>query len=634
MKLALRENPFPIVLATLLLALVVGAVPLKAHLDAREGFTLRLEPGTHRDPLRHIEFGAPWELLPLFSGDQSDEAAEPGFRAETPREWRSAQDHYLALLQKQTTSPILNDLGVLHFLSGDSERALWYFDWALETPPPSRWSRWNRGVTLLSLGRPGEAAEDFRAALRLDGPSFAASYGLGVALAEAGDAREAIQLFQEGAARSSGNRKARVLYRLGEAYRTSGESVRASSAFEEALRLEPDFLAPEYGLAALEPHTPEGRRRASERYKQLLEHRPGYAPTYFHLGLLQAQQGDAEGALRSLQQAVLYLPEYRKARHALGRVLLSLGRWQDARDEFLWMLAGDPADGEAHFGLARADFGERRYREAAAKYLEALRLRGGAYPEAFLNLGLTYQRLGENQKAAESYRKAAELKGSYPEAHYNLGLLYLRQENWVEAKRAFEAALSENPDYAEAWFNLGILFTRAREEEAAIRAYREALRVRPDYAKARLNLAVRYAATGRQEEAIRQYRTLLEQHGRHSGAWYNLGVSYTQTGETAKAEEAFRRTLELDPGHLRAGPLLASALLSQGKRDEAVPFLREALRSAPLRSDLRLELARALAAEGRRAEALRLIDTGLRLEPENASLRNERQALQSSVKEK
>ncbi|MBI5442110.1 MAG: tetratricopeptide repeat protein [Deltaproteobacteria bacterium] len=628
MKLFFRESPVPIVLATLLLGAVLGALRLEALRQARQPIVVHVNPGFNGKPFEEVEAGARFELTPRFSFEET--SGTPPSEAKylvISGKWREAEEHYEKLAETEAASRALNDLGILYYLRGDEAQALSYLDSAVETQPRYPRARLNRGVVLAGLGDFEAALKDLEVSAGEMPSDFDAQYALGLARWNGERRREALGYFQRAAELSSGEKRARALYRAGEAHRSLGAPESARRCFELALRLEPTFLAPRYGLAALAAGAPGGRARALGVYREILRTRSGHAPTYYNLAKLYEELREPEEALRWLREAVSHWPDDRRSRLALGKLLLARDEWREAREHYEWVLALDARDADAHFGIARAEFGLGRFARAVEHYEKAAELRDGSYPEAFLNMGLALQRMGRLGKAIASYKNAIEIKGRYPEAHYNLGMVYLREENWKEAAQALTRAVEEAPSYPEAWYNLGILFTRWGRTDQAIRAYRRALEARPGYLKARLNLGVRYADQGRYADAIREYRTYLGQYDRSSSAWYNLGVAYARTGELAGAEDALRRVLQLEPGHAKATALLGSVLFSAGDHGPAVPLLRQAVRSEPERADLRVQLARVLVRQGKRAEARRELERGLRLTPDDPSLRAEWQAL-------
>ncbi len=98
---------------------------------------------------------------------------------------------------------------------------------------------------------------------------------------------------------------------------------------------------------------------------------------------------------------------------------------------------------------------------------------------------------GAFDKAAEDYRKAAELNKNNAKAQYNLGNALYKNKQIEEAEKAFEAAGEINPDKqltANALYNKGVAHSRQKQLMESIGAYKNALKLRPDDQQARENL--------------------------------------------------------------------------------------------------------------------------------------------------
>ena len=74
----------------------------------------------------------------------------------------------------------------------------------------------------------------------------------------------------------------------------------------------------------------------------------------FGRGRALLRGGHPHQAAMLLARAKLIEPDKASIREALGRALVLIGRWPDARREFARMVQLHPADDYAHYGLALA----------------------------------------------------------------------------------------------------------------------------------------------------------------------------------------------------------------------------------------------------------------------------------------
>jgi len=156
-------------------------------------------------------------------------------------------------------------------------------------------AHYNLGEVLRRRGKPGDAIECFRAALRLS-PAAAAPdihLNLGVALHAAGRTDEAI------------------------------------NAYEAALAARPDFPAARLNLGVAFQHL----RRfedAIAQYQRALELRPGDATAQYSIAVARFEMGDMDAAAAAYEQALALDPGHENSRNNLAYTLQVLGRNAEA----------------------------------------------------------------------------------------------------------------------------------------------------------------------------------------------------------------------------------------------------------------------------------------------------------------
>lgn len=75
----------------------------------------------------------------------------------------------------------------------------------------------------------------------------------------------------------------------------------------------------------------------------------------------------------------------------------------------------------------------------------------------YINLGIAYGKLGQEDKAEESLKKALEINPNHPVALNEYGLLLRRTGRFDEARQLYEKLVSLYPKFMPARRNLGIL---------------------------------------------------------------------------------------------------------------------------------------------------------------------------------
>lgn len=130
-------------------------------------------------------------------------------------------------------------------------------------------------------------------------------------------------------------------------------------------------------------------------------------------------------------------------------------------------------------------------------------------------LGNTYARLGEHNRATWAYREALAANLGYDEIYYNLAVVSLYTGKLEEAMKNYKQALFINPLSREAWLSLGNLYLREPEKYL--------------------------------EQAVETYKQVIELEPRHKESWNNLGYLYLKKNEKESAVNCFRKALEIDP---------------------------------------------------------------------------------------
>ena len=171
--------------------------------------------------------------------------------------------------------------------------------------------------------------------------------------------------------------------------------------------------------------------------------------------------------------------------------------------------------------------------------------------EARLNLGLTYYRLGESEKAIAEYNEVIKRDRHDYRAYYNRGLAhfalkdypaaiadynlalmsnqeiteqqrtliysdrgvtYLILEDYQNGIINFNQAINSEPNNYSAYFNRGCAHHRLKNYLAAIEDYTQVIQINPDLTQAYVNRAMLHHKLGRNNNAFEDLDIALEQY--------------------------------------------------------------------------------------------------------------------------
>jgi len=267
-----------------------------------------------------------------------------------------------------------------------------------------------QAARLAAAGRPRDAIQPLRAALRHMPPHAPLQHDLGYLCLQAGLPREAAAAF----AASLGAQPdfALAALRLGIALEAVGDPPGALAAWERCLRLQPDLAEAHFRRADL-LETLGRREAAADAFRAAAALRPRTSLTRLcHARALLAEDRDAE-AERVLRRLLRLEPDHPMATDLLGLVLAESGRLVEARDCFERATRAAPNLAGSYYELVRCRRLGAADRDLPARMRAALA--GGTLPDParlklHLALGQALDDLGEPGPAMAEFGHAARLR--------------------------------------------------------------------------------------------------------------------------------------------------------------------------------------------------------------------------------
>lgn len=167
-----------------------------------------------------------------------------------------------------------------------------------------------------------------------------------------------------------------------------------------------------------------------------------------------------------------------------------------------------PLEAVKNFNAGVNFYKQRNLVQALQAYKKAIQY-DKQFLEAYNNLALIYQELGDLDQARETLQKATQINPHYAKAWNNLGIILLWQKRHSEAKEVFQKNLQINPQHAESYLNLGVIYRQEGELKKAAEYYQKALQINPERGEAHYNLAIICEELNDFSQAIGHYRSFL-----------------------------------------------------------------------------------------------------------------------------
>jgi len=353
---------------------------------------------------------------------------------------REAEAEYQRALDLQPDYAAAYDgLGRLMEALGRADDGVYYYQRAIEANAGYPDAYLHLGDLYQRQGRLQEAVTLLLKAIQIR-PDFASAYNrLGVAYARQHLLQEAVAALRE--AERLEPKSPYHPFTLGRGYLDLGALRWARESLQKAMELDPTFPEVYVELAALERregdyegalsilHTGLGRaghaeseemlrteitrlEKERDRVQRLKEQvaRGGNLDPAVTLARHYASVGDYESASRTLDGRIRADRDATALVSEWGYYQIKASRYAEAESTFEALTRRLADDYGAHVNLGIAEAGIGRYEPAMRAYRTALRLKPEA-PEATLYLGNLYLRLGELERARESYLAYLKLAG-------------------------------------------------------------------------------------------------------------------------------------------------------------------------------------------------------------------------------
>ncbi|MBF0154317.1 MAG: tetratricopeptide repeat protein [Magnetococcales bacterium] len=393
-------------------------------------------------------------------------------------------------------------------------------------------------------------------------------------------------------------------YNLGNLLRDMQRPEEAEAAYHQALRLKPDYAAAHNNLGTLLQHQ-HRFTEAETALRQALHHKPDFAEAHVNLGNLLKERHRPDEAETALRQALRIRPDYAEAHNHLGLLLYETKRFTEAETALRQALHSKPNLAATHNNLGNLLKEQKRFAEAETALRQALHIHPDR-AEIRSNLGVLLQEMQRFAEAEACYRHALHDRPDHAESHNNLGNLLLELKRFAEAETAYRQALHNKPNHAAAHYNLGNLLQKLRRFAEAETAYRQALSIRPDYAEALYNLGILLKDLQRFPEAEAAYRQALSLKPDDAETHNNLGVLLQEMRRFAEADAAYRQALGLKPDYAEAHYNLGNILQVMGRFDAAEAAYQQALHLNPDYVDAQWNLSLFYLSQGRLPEGWKL----------------------------
>jgi tetratricopeptide (TPR) repeat protein len=503
--------------------------------------------------------------------------------------------HYYLVQRSTEMRAVLEKVGSKEFAGGRLKAGIFYrgirdFDSALRQyqagarEDPARKAAYQKSMAevLVAQNKQPEALKVLEAVLK-DDPNDDLAQSMRAALLvdtrNPTEVRIAVDELQAIVGRKPAN--AVLRFNLGRAQLALGQVDQAKTQFEEAAKLQKDYVYPRLALAQLH---------------------------FLYRGDLSQSQQYANEVLqldpRNLQALLIR-----------SSALAAVGNLDQARADLAETIKAYPNSREAHIQVGMLDLVEKRYKEAEGTFSKLYQenpddLRG------VLALSETYALQKQLPKAIQLLQKESANHPERLDLRRALGNLEYRSGNYDLAIEHYQALVKSRPDAGEVYLLLGEVYRTKGDSKAAIDAFRKAKELRPNDPVPHLQMALLLDAQGQHAQARPIYEQILKLQPDNPLALNNLAYMMAQEGENLDQALAMaQRAKQKLPESLDVSDTLGWIYIKKNLSDNAIQIYRDLIAKQPERSTFRYHIGMALYQKGDKVQAKKELQAALQKKP-------------------
>ncbi|MGE5235468.1 MAG: tetratricopeptide repeat protein [Acidobacteriota bacterium] len=501
------------------------------------------------------------------------------------------------------------------------DRAVLHLRQGLTAFPQGQQARLTLVQALLRLGR-GDVAWDALQPLLSDRPGDPRlELMAGQALRAGGKYDEAIAYLKR--ASEDPDLHQRATLELVETLAAAGKNREAADLLGGFLNTEGATLTGLSRWATLLARAGE-RAKAKSVLDDVLAKDPKFRDALLLKALLDAMDGDSEGAEALYRRALAVDPDDVEASLGLIRVLVDQRRFQEARHTLdpLWkkLDGAKPRDDDACTEVVQERASLElldHHPDAARPWLD--RLLTSAVGRRSLALWGEYFRQREAFGEGVAWLKSARLSDDPGVARLRSGLsaeFLLATGDREGAEKELKPLLAGNPE--DVLTALGALERRRVYDQLVARA-REAAARFPDNPDIEFILAAGLERSGAWDEAVTRFRALIAKHPDNAASLNYLGYMFADKGvNLAEAKDLIGKAVKQEPTSGAYLDSLGWVYFRLGQLDLAEKYLSEGLRLEPYDPTVQEHLAELYFKQGLREKAEAAFRRALELKPEEA----------------
>ncbi|MDY0363008.1 MAG: tetratricopeptide repeat protein [Desulforegulaceae bacterium] len=463
-----------------------------------------------------------------------------GFTIQRNYTWSDDLRFHRDCLEKSPEKPrVVLNMGVCHHNNQQFEKALGYYDRAIELKPDYGEAYSKKGAVLEKLGNNEESIFYIKKAIELK-PDYIENYKL-----------------------------------MGFIYNSRNQPDKAISYLETVLKKYPDYIEARMNLGN-SYILKNDYNQALIQFLRVIETDPEYYMAYNNIGDVLMRMGQKEKALGYFNLALKLNPDYEKAYLNLGSIFLKEKDFKSAENYLLKALELDDQDVDILIKTGDYYFHINQFDKAESLYKKALDINSdNSYLK--IQLGIIFFKSRNYEKAEEYFKKAADTSAEKYFPYYYLGLCALSKEDYSKTIFYLERAGELNPDFEQAKKKLADVYSTLNQNNKALEIYTEILLKKPDNTDLLIKKAEIYNKEKDNKNAIKNFEKAFFYDKNNEYVIENLAFLYVEDRQYENAAEKFELLKEFMKDNSLVYYNLSCVYSEAGNLEKAISNLKYAV---------------------------------------------------------
>ena len=226
----------------------------------------------------------------------------------------------------------------------------------------------------------------------------------------------------------------------------------------------------------------------------------------------------------------------------LARILTEERNYEEAEDILKSLLLDEPDSEVIHYELGKVYFEWEDFDSASSEFEKTISL-DTSFFQAYLMLGLSYEKVNKLYSAEESYIKAIDLKPHFWASYTQLASLYREQKDLLRAQYILEEGLKRECSHHLLHMNLGSVYSLRGFLDKSLEQLNIARKMAPDSFEILTSLGELYLARREYEKALEVFEEKKNFYPEDSFSYQHIGSVYHTMLDFENAEKYYNKAI-------------------------------------------------------------------------------------------